>query len=63
LLRKIFEVDPLSCPQCPNLDPVEMRLVSVIQVPSVIDGILAHLQKIGGYDSHAGRAQLGPPVG
>ena len=59
LLRKIFEVDPLLCPQC----NVEMRLVSVIQSPMVIDGILAHLQKIGGNDPHEGTAQRGPPAG
>jgi hypothetical protein len=63
LLRKIFEVDPLLCSQCPNLDPVEMRLVSVIQAPTVIDGILGHLQRIGGNDPHEGTAQRGPPVG
>jgi hypothetical protein len=57
------EVDPLLCPQCPNLEPVEMRLVSVIQAPTVIDGILGHLQRIGGNDPHEGTAQRGPPVG
>ena len=59
LLRKIFEVDPLLCPQC----NVEMRLVAVIQTPTVIDTILGHLQRIGGNDPHEGTAQRGPPVG
>lgn len=33
-------MEPLLCPQCPILNPVEMHLVSVIQAPTVIDGIL-----------------------
>ena len=45
--RRIFEVDPLSCPQC----QVEMRVVSVIQEAAVIDRLLAHLRRIGGNGS------------
>jgi hypothetical protein len=36
LLRKIFEVDPLLCPQC----DVEMQIVSVIEEALVVDRIL-----------------------
>ena len=39
LLRKIFEVDPMLCPQC----GVKMLPVSVVQEVSVIDRILRHL--------------------
>ncbi len=46
----------------PQPQSVDMRLVSVIQAPTVIDGILAHLQKIGGNDPHEGTAQRGPPA-
>ena len=59
LLRRIFEVDPLLCPQC----KVEMQVVSVIQEVAVIDRLLAHLRKIGGNDPHEGTAQRGPPGG
>jgi len=58
LLRKIFEVDPLLCPQC----GVEMQIVSVIEDAPVIDRILGHLGRIGGNDPHEGAAQRGPPV-
>jgi len=55
LMPRIFEVDPLLCPQC----QVEMRVVSVIQEVSVVDRLLAHLRKIGGNDPHEGTAQRG----
>jgi hypothetical protein len=38
LLRRIFEVEPLTCPQCSAL----MRIVAVITDPVVITRILAH---------------------
>ena len=59
LMRRIFEVDPLLCPQC----QVEMQIVSVIQEFTVVDRLLAHLRKIGGNDPHEGTAQRGPPGG
>jgi len=59
LMRRIFEVDPLLCPQC----NVEMQIVSVIQEVTVVDRLLAHLRKIGGNDPHEGTAQRGPPGG
>jgi len=38
LLRRIYEVDPLECPRCGG----ELKIVSVITDPVVIDEILAH---------------------
>jgi hypothetical protein len=52
LLRKVLEVDPLLCPQC----KVEMKIVSVITDPVVVDSILRHVEEGGG---HAPRA---PPA-
>jgi len=37
-LRRIYEVDPLACPQC----AAPMRIVAVITDPAVITRILAH---------------------
>jgi len=54
LLHKIFEVDPLLCPQCGT----EMKVISVIVEPEVIDKILAHIRETGGRDPFEGR---GPP--
>jgi len=48
LLRKILEVDPLLCPRC----QVEMKIVSVITDPVVIDAILRHVDGGGGHDPH-----------
>ena len=39
LLRKIYEVDPLTCPRC--LAP--MKVVAVIEQPKIIRQILQHL--------------------
>ena len=55
LLRKVLEVDPLLCPQC----QVEMKIVSVITDPVVVDSILRHVEQGGGHDPHAPRA---PPA-
>jgi hypothetical protein len=57
LLRKLFEVDPLLCPQC----GVEMRPVAVIREVKVVDRILAHLWRVGGNDPWEGTALRGPP--
>jgi hypothetical protein len=43
LIRKIFEVSPLSCPRC----GAEMKVVSVITDTVVIDSILRHIEKRG----------------
>jgi len=42
LLRRIFEVDPLTCPRC--LGP--MRILTVIADPAVITRILAHRARV-----------------
>ena len=55
LLRKLLEVDPLLCPDC----RVEMKIVSVITHPVVIDAILRHVDQRSGNDPHAPRA---PPA-
>jgi hypothetical protein len=55
LLRKVLEVDPLLCPKC----QVEMKIVSAITDPGVIDAILRHVDQGGGHDPHAPRA---PPA-
>ena len=55
LLHKIFEIDPLLCPQC----GAEMKVVSVIAEPVVVDKILKHIADTGGRDPFEGR---GPPA-
>jgi len=39
LIKKVWEVDPLLCPKCQK----EMRIVSLIDGPAVIERILRHL--------------------
>ena len=39
LIKKVWEVDPLTCPQC----GYEMRIISLIQDPDVIRRILENL--------------------
>ena len=58
LLRKIFEVDPMLCPQC----GVKMLPVSVVQEVEVIDRILRHLWQVGGNDPWEGTTLRGPPA-
>ena len=55
LLRRVFEVDPLSCPRC----GAEMVIMSVITTPAVIDQILRHVRKTGKDDLWGARA---PPA-
>jgi len=40
LLREILEVDPLLCPRC----RVELKIVSAITDPAVVDPILRHVE-------------------
>jgi hypothetical protein len=40
MIRKVFEVDPLICPQCGG----EMKVISFIEDHKVIDKIIAHLK-------------------
>ncbi len=49
LLRRIYEVDPLSCPRCGG----EMRIIAFLLDPPVIDAILRHLRRAS-YDARAG---------
>jgi hypothetical protein len=39
LIQKIYEVDPLTCPQCQGI----MRVISIIEDQEVINKILLHL--------------------
>ena len=38
-IRKVYETDPLTCPKCQG----DMRIVSFIDQPDVIQKILQHL--------------------
>jgi hypothetical protein len=58
LLRMVFEVDPLACPRC----GAELKVVSVITTPAVIDKILRHLRKTGIEDPFAARAPPAEPA-
>ncbi len=46
LIRRIFEVDPLECPECGG----EMRVIAVITDPPIVDRILKHLERARGQD-------------
>ena len=39
LIQEIYEVDPLTCPQCQGM----MRVISIIEDQEVINKILLHL--------------------
>ena len=39
LIKKIYEVDPLTCPRCSH----QMRIISIIDKPKTIEKILKHL--------------------
>ena len=56
LLRRVLEVDPLRCPRCGS----EMKVISVIDDPSVVQTILRHIRRTGGRDPFE---QRGPPDG
>jgi len=40
MIRKVYEVDPLLCPQCGT----EMKVISFIEGHEVIDRIIRHLK-------------------
>ena len=44
MLKKVFEVDPLLCPRCRN---VEMQIVAWITEVAVVDRILRHRREKG----------------
>ena len=50
LIKKVWEVDPLLCPQCHH----EMRIVSLINDAQIIERILRHVGS-GGVDQSLGR--------
>jgi hypothetical protein len=40
MIRKVYEVDPLCCPSCNG----QMRIISFIEEPKIIDKIIVHLE-------------------
>ena len=40
LIKKVYEADPLTCPRCGR----PMKIISLIENPAVIEGILRHLK-------------------
>ena len=40
MIRKVYELDPLLCPSCGG----QMRIISFIEDPKVIDKIILHLK-------------------
>ena len=40
MIRRVYEVDPLCCPSCGG----QMRIISFIEEPKIIDRIIAHLK-------------------
>jgi hypothetical protein len=46
LIRRIFEVDPLECPECRG----QMRVIAVITDPPIVDRIMRHLERTRGQD-------------
>jgi hypothetical protein len=57
LLRRIFEVDPLLCPQCGGA----MRIIAFLTEPAVIDRILTHL-RTRAHRAHAAPARDPPSL-
>jgi len=52
-MAPIMEVDPLLCPRCGS----QIKVISVIDDPPVIDAILRHVQRTGGQDPFEGPFQ------
>jgi len=40
MIRKVYEADPLCCPSCGG----QMRIISFIEDPNIIDRIIVHLE-------------------
>jgi len=40
MIRKVYELDPLECPSCGG----QMKIISFIEDPQVIDKIIRHLE-------------------
>ena len=62
LIKKIWEVDPLCCPRCGH----EMKIITLIHEPDVIERILCHLGLWRSHlNPHEGKAKVpadGPVV-
>ena len=58
LLRKVFEVDPFMCSRCGS----EMRVISVITAPALIDRILSHMRKRTNTDRREPLGARAPPA-
>ena len=58
LLRRVFEVDPLTCPNC----GAEMKVIAVITDPGVVDRIRRHLEETGRPGAFEARAPPPPPA-
>ena len=58
LLRRIYEVDPLTCPQCAG----PMRIVAFITARAVIDRILTHLAHRATHPATRPAARGPPPA-
>ena len=59
LIKKIWEVDPLTCPRCGH----EMKIISLINDPSVIERILRHLRLWKQQTAPSGRKTKAPEHG
>jgi DTW domain-containing protein YfiP len=59
LIKKIWEVDPLSCPRCHH----EMKIINLINQPEVIERILRHLGLWKQQTAPSGRKEKPPEHG
>ena len=62
LIKKVWEVNPLRCPRCRH----ETKIISLINDPNVIEGILRHLrfwkQQMAPSEGKTKAAEHGPVV-
>lgn len=58
LLRRVYEVDPLTCRECGG----PMRILAFIQEPAAIRKILAHLERQGRHPSRAPPERIPAPT-
>ena len=59
LIKKIWEVDPLTCPRCGH----DMKIISLIHEPAVIERILRHLGLWKQQTAPSGRRATAPEHG
>ena len=50
MIKRIYEVDPLVCPPC----GCEMKVIAFIVEHAVVDKILRHLRRRGGFERERG---------